>query len=168
MNDSVRFELPASFVLTRVLPTGAELAYGYREGWLRRSDVVGITVAKLNRGAPLAAAEDEMALLLVDDLDRVDDLVGDLEFADQPTEDRARLWLFLALAWLWEHRDNFDDPLEVIELLYADFGYPDEICDLVRYMPAAPGGPTGRGAIEERWRSYLERTGAQYHERDAS
>jgi len=167
MNDSVPFELPASFVLGRVVPTGAELAYGYRDGWLQRADVVEITVAKLNRGASLVAAEEEMVLLLADDLDRVDELIADLDVADQPTEDRARPWLFLALAWLWHHQGDFDDPLEVIELLYAEFNYPEEIRGLVRYMPALPGERTGQGAIYERWRMYLDRATSRYRERDA-
>lgn len=166
MNDAVRFELRASFVLARAVPTAAELAYGYRDGWLRPADVVEIAVAKLNLGAQLAAAEEELALLLADELEVVEELIVDLEVSDQPTEERARLWLFLALAWLWEHRAKFDDPLEVIELLYAEFDYPEEISGLVRYIPAPPGGPTGPGTIEERWRAFLDQMAGEYRDRD--
>ncbi len=43
----IRFNIPASFVLERALPTGAELAYGYRDGWLTRKDVVALALAKV-------------------------------------------------------------------------------------------------------------------------
>lgn len=168
MTDQLRFDLPASFVLARALPTPAELAYGYQDGWLRRADVVEIAVEKTRRGVSLTPPEEELVLLLADDLDRVDELTADLEIADQPTEDRARLWLFLSLAWLWERREEFTDPLETIEVLYAEFDYPEEISGLVRYMPPPPGEPTGVDAIEQRWRAYLERSAAMYEERSAA
>jgi hypothetical protein len=162
----VRFEIPASFVLTRVLPTGAELAYGFRHGWLRRPDVVRIALAKYEAGICLSAPEEELALLLSDDFDQVDDLVSRLDAQDEPVEQRARLWLFLALSWLHEHRDSFEDPFEVIEMLYADFGYPEEIRGLVRYMPPVPDQIAGLNAISDRWLTYLDRVGVDYRQRE--
>lgn len=165
-HELVRFEFPAEFVVRWVLPTGAELAYGFRHGFLSRADVVAVALEKYKAGVFLSGPEEELALLLSDELDRVDDLVGDLEIVDEPTEQRARVWLFLSLAWLLEHRESFEDPLEVIELLYADFDYPDEIRGLVRYMPPGPGEASGLDALEESWRQYVERTAAEYRERD--
>lgn len=162
----IRFNIPAAFVLERAMPTGAELAYGFRDGWLSRADVVSIALAKYEASVPMSGPEEDLALLLSDDLDRVDGLVDDLEIVDEPSEARARFWLFLALAWILEHRAEFDDPLEVIEMLYTDFDYPEEISGLVRFMPAGPGLATGQRAIEERWRQFVDRVGAEYRERD--
>lgn len=53
------------------------------------------------------------------------------------------------------------DPLQLIEMLYADFGYPTEIETLVRYMPATPGAPTGVMALEERWTDYLRQKSSE-------
>lgn len=161
----IRFNIPASFVLTRAMPTGAELAYGFRDGWLTNVDVVIVALAKYETSVPMNSAEEELALLLSDDLDRVDELITDLEVVDVPLETRARFWLFLALAWVLEHRHDFDDPFEVIEMLYADFDYPKEITGLVRFMPAAPGQPIGLSAIEERWQQFIDRVGAEYRAR---
>jgi hypothetical protein len=154
-------------VLARALPTSAEPAYGHRERRLRPVDVVEIAVAKLERRTPLTAAEEDLALLLADEMDRVDELVRDLEVSSQPVEERAMFWMFMGLDWLWQHRSEFDDALGVVELLYADLDYPEEISGLVRYMPAAPGAPTGVGAIEQRWRAYLRSAAERYRERDA-
>ena len=48
-------------------------------------------------------------------------------------------WLYLVLAWVYEHRAEVVDPLGLVEQLYADFGYPAELRGFVRFMP-----PEGR------------------------
>ena len=161
----IRFNIPAAFVVARAMPTGAELAYGFREGWLTRTDVVGVALAKYEANLPLSSTEEELALVLSTDLERVDELIADLDTADEPAERRARLWLFLSLAWLLEHRHDFADPLEVIEMLYADFDYPEEIESLVRFMPAA-GPDAGVDAIERNWRAFVDRVRSEYDQRD--
>ncbi len=165
MTRLVDIELPASFIVQRVLPTGAEVAYGFQEGWLSRNAVIAIELAKYEAGLSLSSAEEELALLLSDDVDRVDELVRNLEISDEPTERRARLWLYLALAWLLDHRSDYDDVLEVIEMLYADFDYPEEIRSLVRFMPPGPGDRPGVEGIEQRWRDFVDRVGREYLER---
>jgi hypothetical protein len=96
----------------------------------------------------------------------VDQLVAELEIVDEPSEQRARLWVFLALSWLLEHREDYSDPLQVIEMLYTDFDYPDEIQGLVRFMPNAPGEDPGIEAIKQRWRAFIDRLSAEYRQRD--
>lgn len=169
MNDSlVRFRIPAPYVLERAIPTAAELGFGYHHGWLSQEDTVAIAAAKGGAGAPLLDAEKELAQLLPDDFIRVDPLAEELEVSDEPVERRARLWLFLALAWVYDHRSEFADPFETIEMLYADFDYPEEIQGLVRYMPAKAGEDVGLDAIDKRWRQYLNRKADEYQERDRS
>jgi hypothetical protein len=70
-----------------------------------------IAVAKHIRGCLLTEAEDALVLLLPDDLDLVPDLVESLAVAGQSTESRARLWMFLSLGWLLEHRAESSGPL---------------------------------------------------------
>ena len=76
--------------------------------------------------------------------------------------DSSCVWLFLALAWVYEHRADYVEPLEVVEMIYADFEYPDEIQGIVRFMPPPPGAATGNPAIEGRWKDYLTRKAAEY------
>ena len=42
-------------------------------------------------------------------------------------------WLRLLLAWIYENRSVLADPFDLVERLYADFSYPEEIRHLVRY-----------------------------------
>lgn len=161
-------ELTAPFVLGRGFPTAAELAFGFSEGFLSRSGVVDVALAKLEAGVELSSAEERVALLLSDELDLVDDLVDDLGVGSEPWERRARFWLLLVLSWVLENRDEFDDPLGLVELLYADFDYPEEIEGLVRFMPLQPGQEAGVAALERRWEAFVDRVSGEYRERSAS
>jgi hypothetical protein len=166
MNELVTFKLPASFILPRVFPTGAELAYGFRHGWVARADIVAIVKAKREAGVPMRELEEELLEVSSTDVDRFDEIMADLNVSDEPTERRARVWLFLVLAALLENQSLVEDPLGMIEMLYADFDYPDEIRGLVRFMPPPAGQePVGIKGIEARWREYVERVGAEYRKR---
>ena len=160
-------QLPPTFVVERALPTAEELAYGYEEGFLSRAGVVALALAKLEAGLALTPPEERAALLLSDEFDAVDDLMEDLQVGSEPRERRARFWLFMVLAWVLARRDQFDDPLGVVELVYADFEYPDEIQGLVRFMPLQPGHEAGVAALERHWADFVDRVGREYADRTA-
>lgn len=100
--------------------------------------------------------------------ERVTQLVLELA-ADQPVvseESISDKWLFLVLAFVFEHRHTFDDPLTVAEELYSDFGCPDQVAGFVRYMPF--DGPD-LGSLEANeagmlhtWQAYLLHCEGQY------
>ncbi len=164
-DDLVTFDLPADFVTARSRPTAAELAYGLDHGWIGAGDVVAIAEVELADGIATTPVVEELALLLRDEYVRVPDILAGVDVGQ---EDAWRLWLFLALAWLRENRDRFQDPYEVIELIYADFGYPEEIVGLVRFMPAPAGAPVGLDAIDGRWASYLDERAHEYARRSST
>jgi hypothetical protein len=166
MTTVARFEIPESFVIERARPSPAELAYGFLSGWLGATSVISIAEVKHKEGRPLSPQEAELVLLLPDDLDRVNELCEAMAISDEPAESRQRLWMYLALAWLLEHRADFPDPLGVIETLFADFEYPDELSPLVRFMPVESGAAVGIPAIEDRWRDFVERVSREYAARD--
>lgn len=69
-------------------------------------------------------------------------------------------WLYLVLDWLYQHRADLADPLQTVEEVYADFGYPECLSSFVRYMPMQGPDLGSRAANEarlfERWKSYLD------------
>lgn len=165
MSDLVQFQIPAQFILERAFPTGAEIALGFERRWLRPNDVVEIALEKMKAGLPITRAEEEIALLLPQDLHRVEDLVSHLQVSGEPVEERQRFWLFINLDWLLHNAHAVEDPYEIIELLYDDFDHPEEIRGLVRYMP--PSQNDRDSTIEDRWRTYVERERVRYRERNA-
>ena len=68
--------------------------------------------------------------------------------------------LYLVLNWYFEHREDYTDPLGVVELVYADFGYPKDVSKFVRYMPipepALDSTELSIARIYDKWRRFLE------------
>jgi hypothetical protein len=75
-------------------------------------------------------------------------------------------WLYLVLAWIYENRANDADPLQRVEEVYADFGYPEDVASFVRYMPMVDPDLGSRHANEDRlfekWQRYLEGAGKRW------
>jgi hypothetical protein len=164
-HDLVKFPMSAEFVLTHALPTPCELAYGYEHGWLGRSAAVQVALAGYGKFLEPPPAYEELALLLSDSFYRVPDLIREIVRANSSGEDCSRIWLYLALAWAYVHRVEYSDPLSIVEQLYADFDYPDEIEGFVRFLPVPQGLPTGEAALYRRWSEYLESSGMKYRSR---
>jgi hypothetical protein len=163
----LEFKVPASFLVERWgLPTAAEIGYGFRMGWIRRTDVVDLALEKYEAGVPISSTEQDLALLLSEDYDRVDEWAQVLEISDQPVERRARYWAFAILAWLWERRSEFRDPFRLIDLVYAEFEYPEEIAPLARFTVLGPTDAPGFEGIEQRWRECVSRWRIEYRDRN--
>jgi hypothetical protein len=98
------------------------------------------------------------------------ELVEQLAGGESPrSEDETRnKWLYLVLAWLYDHRTEDPDPLQRVEEVYADFGYPEHIASFVRYMPMQGPDLGSREANErrlfERWKRYIDEAAASHRE----
>ncbi|MBC9822951.1 DUF2247 family protein [Terrabacter sp. MAHUQ-38] len=166
LSNGSSFVLPADFVAARVALRPAELAHGFRSGYLDEQGVVQLAEHAIESGAPTLPSIEELGLLLSEEYGRVPELVTEMEESDPsaPSE-QTNVWLYLVLAWIYDHRDEFADPLAEIETVHADFDYPEGIEGLVGYLPAAPGQPSGPGAVEARWKAFLDRQGTHYARR---
>ena len=67
----------------------------------------------------------------------------------------VRKWLYLELLATYELRERLRDPFEFVEIIYADFGYPESVAPFVRYMPLAEGEEPGLAAMTDSWLKYL-------------
>lgn len=163
MIRQVSFTIPAEFIWPRVRLTFPEISCGYRQGWLNEEGAIAICSMQVAAGATQPAME-EIAHLLLDEKGRVADILNGLR-VDCDTTDLKELWLYLALAWLYENRNDGGDPLAIVEMIYSDFDYPDELEGFVRYMPLPPGAKPGEAGMLSRWEAYLVEQEAKYQGR---
>ncbi len=90
------------------------------------------------------------------------DLVDRLELEKMtPHAKREALmtWLRILVAWIFENKEDFPDPFDVIEQIYADFGYPEEIRHLVRYNAPDDGDSVeeyGMPRMMRLWKEYCD------------
>lgn len=75
-------------------------------------------------------------------------------------------WVYIITKLLYENRDSFSDPLRVIEEFYDNYGYPNEISDIIRYMPSnksIPGDKEYNDALlYNNWLNYLKANEIKY------
>lgn len=164
--DFIKLKIPATFIMPRTRMSWRELQFGMENELLDQQAPIDFAIEELTRleqppGALLDLATSHRN-------DPIRDFVDKLA-AEKPEHTEAGLmgkWLYLTLAWLYEQRDTTTDPLQAVEKVYADFGYPEEIAGFVRYMPMDGPDLGSREANErrllERWRQYLESTASRY------
>jgi hypothetical protein len=167
MTNLASFSIPTDFILSRVMPSAAELAYGFRAGRVSAEQLVEIEEAKVQGGHPTTHEELQLAKLLPTELDEVEDIVARIETKEPERGDEFRVWLFLTLAWLLERRESIADPLAVVEMIFEDFDHPSEIYGLIRYMPVGPSEPRGLDAVFQRWIDYVHRSEEEFRRRSA-
>ncbi|MFT3943646.1 MAG: DUF2247 family protein [Ancrocorticia sp.] len=165
--------LPPEYTLARVVPTAQELVYGYQQRWVSDDGAVRLGEAQYALGMPQTPSVEEVALLLRDEYYNVERLMyaaaREIEAEGSPLEGEEpwRVWMFLAFSWALEHRSDYDDLMMILQILWADFGYPLEIRDLIRWVSQWPGEPPVIDSLLPQWQDYLSVKGAEYAERTA-
>ncbi|MEZ4398412.1 MAG: DUF2247 family protein [Kofleriaceae bacterium] len=150
-------EVPFEFIRQRHSLTWREVELGIREQWLRGADAVALAMEQVVQGdeGPGMLA---LAAVLKEDEGDVAELVSDLvaSFPGNSEQDARLTWMRILLAWVYEMRASFSDPLGIVEQIYADFGYQDEIRHLVRYNPSEDSNSElGEDFLLRRWGDYL-------------
>jgi hypothetical protein len=164
--DLIKLSITPDFIRERTHLTWREALFGIDNELLSPGAGADFAAAQLAVQDDPAPALVELASLGRGEPTR--DLVEQLAAAE-PQQDpdiiRSK-WLYLALAWIFEHKDNYPDPLRTVEEVYADFSYPDAVASFVRYMPMDELDLGSREANErrlyEKWKRYLENASSEY------
>lgn len=63
--------------------------------------------------------------------------------------------MYLLLLWFYQNKNSIKDISEMIDLLYSDFDYPEEISHLISYMPIDENEEYGLNGMMNRLKVYL-------------
>jgi hypothetical protein len=159
-------EIPYEFISQRVELDWMEIKFGLDHKLLKPNAAIEKATEQLCGADPAPKEVVELASLA--ESEPVADLVSRLARVETPSEDQdvKAKWLYLVLAWLFEHRESLVDPLGIVERVYSDFDYPKEIASFVRYMPME--GPDlenyeqNEARLFDRWKAYLDRSGKRF------
>jgi hypothetical protein len=160
--ELLHFKLELAFILAKQTPTWTQLLLGLQESWIENRDIVEIAKNFVREG------DSREAIL---EIASVTDLSSSFSFQlstlaehEHEIEESVRLyWLRIILSWIYENLAMYDDPLGIVEDLYAGFEYPEEIRHLVRYnVPLDGYNPQGFSPQEnelrlmKQWKNYLD------------
>lgn len=164
--DLIKLEITSDFVRAHTKLTWRDVLFGMENELLAPRAAVDLAVDRLATDPEPPPALVELAGLTAGDPSM--DLVERLAIAEKGValELIHRKWLYLVLAWLFVHQEEYTDPLQTVEEVYADFGYPETIVPFVRYMPMT--GPdlgskeANESRLYEKWRAYLQEASEEY------
>ncbi|QAY85587.1 DUF2247 family protein [Pseudomonas arsenicoxydans] len=140
-----------------------ELFFGLENGYIDEKALSGYVCDALTSTSPPEAIE--LALLEPQENHLAKSLLKLLNEKYSSTEsDPTKPWIFLLLSFLFENKENYDDPLGMVEQLYADFDYPEEIAPLVRYMPLPEGVEGCEELLLQNWRMALSNYKSMFHQ----
>lgn len=156
--------LPSSFVLDKTQLSLSEVRWAYENGLIGAQTVVDVAVSMLTEGLDTSELVVNLAGVGHADLPEIKTLLAQVSLPSG-TDEIRRKWTWLVLSWAYErHRDD-PGAAAMIEELYADLGYPEELASFGPYAPAYQGK---RDPVEVRqdilaqWRKYLERGESQF------
>lgn len=164
--ELITTSIPYSFIQNRARLSWREVLFGLEEKLLDPSAPACIAAAQIADSDASDPVLIELAgLSEIDDIRTRVEILASAE-PEEHVEDIRQKWLYLVLAWLFEHRDTLADPLRCVEEVYADFDYPERVACFVRYMPSDEPD-LGDPALNEqrlfgRWRQYLEEESSRY------
>ena len=126
--------LPPYFIIQKTTLTWGDIQWAYKHQMFGSMMFVKIAHLKKEKND----LEIELSSLDKDHLWRAGEIVSQLaEKEPVSSEERtASKWLFIILSYIYENKNQFDDPLQKVEDVYEDFGHPEEMNSFVRYMPA--------------------------------
>ncbi|HJQ35809.1 MAG TPA: DUF2247 family protein [Thermoanaerobaculia bacterium] len=153
------FKIPSTFIRRRCHLTWHEVEFGLQNGWLTDDAAIDLAIDRVTAGDESADVV-ALASVLPHEKDKAPQIIRRL--AERDPECSNEKWLFLLLAWLYEHRDSIDEPLAVVEQLYADFDYPEAMAGFVRYMPPQDPARVGEPYLLDAWRRFLDTVGRNY------
>ena len=150
--------------------TWREVAYGYSHQLLGWRTAVEIAIANVERGLTdddrldLASADKDQTWKVGESIQRL--AAKERSQAESELRDK---WVYIVLRWLYENKEEFLDPLQEVEEVYADFGYPQTMNRFVRFLPPVDGYHTELHTKEENvrrmydyWLEYLNAAASRF------
>lgn len=157
--NTLNISLPYSYVSELVNLSWRDISFAVEQGFLTTDAAIEHAAVELGKDdKPLQSVIDLVCLRKYESIHpSLDQLV--IAEGKQSNDEVQEKFLYLLLNWVYEHREMYSDPLEVVEHIYADFNYPVTVSYFVRYMPSEQPPLSSVELNRERlygyWKDYL-------------
>lgn len=170
--NSLGIIIPYSYLKELVSLNWYDILFAVENGFLLLQSVIECAVKKIENNEDYTCEVLELACITKDELSECRDLIYcDLKkLANQvldvyKKETKAKI-LYVLLSWVFDHRELYEDPLNIVEFIYDDFGFPESISSFVRYRPVNESALNlnnlGVEHLFENWKDYLNKEKIKY------
>src|SRR5258708_5390720 len=126
--------LPLEFVTRKTALSWQDALIGFSKGLLSWKDIVEIATKAIASGNTMPETMD-LALITKEKISEIPQLLESVSAKSPSKEDALKKWFYLSLAWLYEHESEYADPLDEVEDISAEFGFPEESHEMLKFMP---------------------------------
>lgn len=158
--NPLSLKLKYDFVSKKVKLTWKDILYAINRNFLPSDSAIEHAMVKISQSEEYNQALLDLASLYKGE--SVQPYLDELARLDLGQDDSMlnEKWLYLVLDLVFENKDNYADPLGVVEQIYADFDYPELVTTFVRYMPSDEPSLGSLELIElrlyKKWKDYLD------------
>nr|WP_280527073.1 DUF2247 family protein [Listeria grandensis] len=160
--NSCDIKIQYDFAVKLVVLDWSFIHFGIKNGFFDESVAIEYAISEVEDGTVTFDKVLEISFLLKGE--SVFPFIEELASSECVHEDELKeKLLFIIMQWLFDTRQEFEDPLGMVEEIYADFDYPEKIATIVRYMPGSEGETGfGKDNLELRWIEYLAEACVEY------
>jgi len=138
--NSLSIQLPYSYVKEAVKLNWHDVLFAIETGYLSHLSAIEYAASELEENDSCSQEIIDLVSLSPDEAvypqsihPYIDELAS---FVSKNIKDKTPSKLmYVLLKWIFEQRDCYCDPLRVVEIIYDDFNFPQEMACFVRYMP---------------------------------
>lgn len=166
--NTLNILIPYEYASEIVRLNWSDILFAIEQKFMTPDTAIDHAIAEVERVDNPSNAVVELACLLKGE--PVHPYIGELANEEGiPNNNSAReKFLYLALKWVYDHKELYAEPLEAVEYIYADFNYPDEIANFIRYMPSEQP-PLGSAELNlerlyRNWSDYLGKKAQRWQE----
>lgn len=165
--NSLCLMVPLSYAMNLVELNWTDIYFAYINGYINKTDVIYFAVNAIEKGCSnqivFSLADLNAKLVSKDEL--LYDYFSELIHQEVCEETREKL-LYIILHFLYDKRNQFEDPFQAVEVVYADFSYPILMEGFVRFMIPFGNVTSSLGESDmlmSNWKKYLDEQAIRYN-----
>jgi hypothetical protein len=119
-----------------------DMRYAIRNKFLAHQTAIDHAIDEIQKSDCSTKEVIELACILQSeakfpyDINRLVDILASSYTAYNEIDSRNK-FLYLSLNWVYEHKEDYCNPIEVIDIICDEIDYPDEVKNLVSFVPAS-------------------------------
>jgi hypothetical protein len=164
--NTLNILLSYSYVAKLVKLSWHDILFGIEQGFLSSEAAINKAITELGVDGNSNQCLINLACLAKGESIHpyIDDFIG--ESSEEEIKEAKEKFLYCLLSWVYEQQEIYSDPLEGVEIIYADFDYPEVLTNIVRYMPSVQTTvdtlESNRERLYNNWKNYLDIQNSKY------
>ncbi|MBW4085830.1 DUF2247 family protein [Paenibacillus sp. S150] len=165
--NTLQIIIPYNYIMNLVNLTWSDLYFAIEQGYLSSEAAIEHAMHVISKEQNPSQDVIDLAWMKKGEyiLPYVENLSGLITKDNKISQEKM---LYVVLQWVYDNKEHYADPFEVVEFIYDDFDFPEEISPFVRYKPSNQpelDSIEPYGKMYNKWKVYLETQKKRFSDR---